>query len=265
MPKDPAAAPDHTTADIPAITPFLPSPEKATGAALLICPGGGYVCLAPHEGEDYARFFAENGIASFVLAYRLGSEGHHYPAMFLDVSRAMRYLRAHAAEWAIDPHRIGVVGSSAGGHLASLLLTHFDAGDPDDADPVERESNRPDLGILCYPLITTGTDTEGSCLKNLFGPNPSPGLATHLSSELQVTPGTPPCFIFHTWEDECVKVENSLTFAGALRAHGVRFDLHIYQRGEHGLGLGGAWDQPETLHPWTRDCLYWLKVRQFTK
>ena len=252
-------------ADVPTITPYLPAADKATGAALLICPGGGYAHLSPHEGDGYARFFSANGIAAFVLAYRLGANGYHYPAMFLDVSRAMRYVRAHAGDWSVDPHRIGIVGSSAGGHLASTLLTHFDSGKPGDPDPIERESDRPDLGILCYPVITMGADTHGGSKTNLLGPNPDPALVTLLSNELQVTAATPPCFLFHTWEDKTVKVENTLAFAAALRAHGVPFDLHIYEHGGHGMGLGGPWDQPDKLHPWTRDCLYWLKLHQFIK
>ena len=255
----------NTSTDIPTITPFLPEPGKATGAALVICPGGGYGGLAEHEGEGYARFFNVHGITAFVLAYRLGSHGYHYPAMFLDVTRALRYVRAHAADWGVDPHRIGVVGSSAGGHLASTLLTHFDSGKPGDPDPIERESSRPDLGILCYPVITMGPDTHEGSKANLFGPSPAPGLVTLLSNELQVTSATPPCFLFHTWEDNAVKVENSLMFASALRAHGVPFDLHIYQHGGHGMGLGGPWDQPEKLHPWAHDCIYWLQLHQFTK
>jgi acetyl esterase/lipase len=251
--------------DTPTITPYFPGPGDATGAALLICPGGGYEHLAPHEGEGYARFFSAHGITCFVLAYRLGSNGYHYPAMFQDVTRAMRTLRARAADWSIDPHRIGIVGSSAGGHLASTLLTHFDAGNAADPDPIERQSSRPDLGILCYPVITMGPDTHAGSKANLLGPDPSPALVTLLSNELQVTAATPPCFLFHTWEDKTVKVENTLMFAAALRAHGVPFDLHIYQAGGHGMGLGGPWNQPEKLHPWTRDCLYWLKLHQFIK
>lgn len=255
----------HAAVDIPTITPFLPSPGTATGAALLICPGGGYSHLSPHEGEGYARFFNANGITAFVLAYRLGSHGYHYPAMYLDVSRALRYIRAHAADWAVDPHRIGIVGSSAGGHLAATLLTRSDPGKPADPDPIERQSSRPDLGILCYPVITMGPNTHAGSKTNLLGPHPSPALVRLLSNELQVTSATPPCFLFATWEDPVVKVENTLSFAAALRAHGVRFDLHIYEHGGHGMGLGGPWDQPDKLHPWTRDCLYWLKLHQFTK
>ena len=256
----------HAATDIPTITPYLPAPGTATGAAMLICPGGGYAGLAPYEGEGYARFFAENGIAGFVLTYRLGSHGYRYPAMYLDVSRAMRYIRAHAADWGVDSHRVGIIGSSAGGHLASLLLTHFDAGTSGSPDPIERQSSRPDLGILCYPVIAMqGPDAHEGSRKNLLGPSPAPDLLTYLSSELQVTSATPPCFLFHTWEDPGVKVENTLMFATALRAHGVPFDLHIYEKGPHGIGLGGPPDQPAELHPWTRDCLYWLRVHQFLK
>jgi acetyl esterase/lipase len=253
----------NAPADIPTITPYLPEPGKANGAALLVCPGGGYSDLAEHEGEGYARFFTESGVTAFVLTYRLGSAGYHYPAMFLDVSRAVRTIRAHAAEWGIDPRRIGIIGSSAGGHLASTLLTHNDAGQPDSAHPIERASSRPDFGILCYPVITLDAfHSHGGSKDNLLGPHPLPELLTYLSNELQVTASTPPCFLFHTWEDTVVNVENTLMFAAALRAQGVHFDLHVYEKGGHGIGLGGTWDKPETLHPWTRDCVYWLKARQ---
>jgi acetyl esterase/lipase len=251
--------------DIPTITPYLPAPGTATGAALIICPGGGYAHLSPHEGVGYADFFTAHGIACFVLAYRLGSSGYHYPEIFEDAARAMRTVRAHAADYGTDPHRIGIIGSSAGGHLASTLLTHFDAGKPADPDPIEHESDRPDLGILCYPVITMGPGTHGGSRRNLLGPNPSPALVMLLSNELQVTAATPPCFLFATWEDPVVKVDNTLAFASALRAHGVRFDLHIYEHGGHGMGLGGPASKPDQLHPWTRDCLYWLKLHEFVK
>ena len=139
--------------DIPTLTPYLPEPAKATGAAIVICPGGGYANLAAHEGAQYARFLNESGIAGFVLKYRLASGGYHHPAMLQDAARALRTVRACAGEWNLDPKRIGIMGSSAGGHLASTLLTHFDAGKPDAADPIERQSSRPDLGILCYAVI----------------------------------------------------------------------------------------------------------------
>ena len=251
--------------DIPTLTPYWPDPAKATGAAIVICPGGGYGGLAGHEGEHYARFLNESGIAGFVLKYRLGSGGYRHPVMLQDAARAVRLVRAGAGEWKLDPKRIGITGSSAGGHLASTLLTHFDAGKPDAADPIERASSRPDLGILCYAVITMGEYTHRGSRSNLLGNDPSPELIRELSNELQVTKDTPPCFIWHTHEDSAVPVENSLHFAEALRKAGVPFDLHVYQKGSHGLGLGtGDWN-PEKRHPWTRDLVYWLKVQGFAR
>ena len=250
--------------DIPAVTPYLPEPDKATGAALVVFPGGGYGGLAQHEGNDYALWFNQHGITAFVVKYRLGSNGYRHPAMLHDAARALRLVRARAGEWKIDPKRVGIIGSSAGGHLASTLLTHFDAGKPDDADIIERQSSRPDIGILCYPVITMGEQTHQGSKNNLLGKDPSPELVRLLSNELQVTPETPPCFLFHTFEDTAVPVENSLRFAAALRKAGVPFDLHIYQKGRHGIGLG---DKPPFahIHPWANDCLFWLKERGFVK
>lgn len=249
--------------DIPKLTVYLPATNLATGAAIVICPGGGYGHLARHEGEDYARWLNEQGIAGFVLRYRLGSAGYRHPAMLQDAARALRTVRARAAELGVDPRRVGIMGSSAGGHLASTLLTHFDAGQPDAADAIERQSSRPDLGILCYPVITLGEFTHRGSRKNLLGDDPDPALIELLSNERQVTSNTPPCFIWHTWEDKGVPVENSLQFAAALRRAGVPFALHIYERGGHGLGLGTSQWQPESRHPWTRDCEFWLRERGF--
>ncbi|HLH54178.1 MAG TPA: alpha/beta hydrolase [Verrucomicrobiae bacterium] len=249
--------------DTPTLTRYLPDPGKATGAAIVICPGGGYGGLAPHEGVDYARFLNEQGIAGFVLKYRLGSAGYRHPVMLQDAARAVRTVRARATEWHVDPHRIGIMGSSAGGHLASTLLTHFDIGNPDASDPVDRESSRPDIGILCYAVITMGEFTHQGSKANLLGKDPSPELVQNLSNELQVTKATPPTFLWHTWEDKAVPVENSLQFAAALRRAGVPFDLHIYQKGGHGIGLGSSkWD-PEHRHPWTQDLVFWLKAQGF--
>ena len=250
--------------DIPAITQYVPELDKATGAALVVCPGGGYGGLAQHEGKDYALWLNQHGITVFVLRYRLGSNGYRHPAMLNDAARAVRLVRARAGEWKLDPHRIGIMGSSAGGHLASTLLTHFDSGKPDADDPVERQSSRPDLGILCYPVITMGEHTHQGSKNNLLGKDPSPELVKLLSNELQVTKETPPCFIFHTDEDTAVPVENSLMFAESLRKAGVPFDFHIYQKGRHGIGLA---DKPpfEHPHPWANDCLFWLKEQGFVK
>ena len=254
--------------DIPTLTAFFPKADVATGAAMVICPGGGYGGLAAHEGEAYAMFLRDMGIAGFVLKYRLGSSGYRHPAMLQDVSRALRLVRANASEWKLDPKRIGVMGSSAGGHLASTLLTHFDSGKSDSEDVIERQSSRPDLGILCYPVIMMGETGHAGSRKNLLGENPSPELVRELSNELQVTANTPPCFLFHTAEDKGVPVENSLVFASALRKAGVPFDLHIYENGPHGMGLGFivySPYEPGKLHPWTKDCAFWLKQHQFAK
>jgi acetyl esterase/lipase len=250
--------------DIPTLTPYFAPRNKATGASIVICPGGGYAALAPHEGSHYALFLNEQGITGFVLKYRLGSNGYRHPAMMLDVQRAIRYVRFNAMRWGLDPNRIGVMGSSAGGHLASTALTHFDSGDAAAADPVDRVSSRPDLGILCYPVITMGPDTHAGSRRNLLGDNPDPGLVEFLSNEKQVKDNTPPTFIFHTFEDSAVKMENSLEFAAALRRHGVPFALHIYTKGAHGMGLGSAQWDPDHRHIWTQECAQWLKEQGFS-
>jgi len=249
--------------DIPTLTPYFAPAGKATGAAIVICPGGGYAALAPHEGFHYALWLNEQGITGFVLKYRLGANGYRHPAMMWDVQRAIRYVRANAKQWGLDPNRVGVMGSSAGGHLASTALTHFDAGNPNAADPVDRVSSRPNLGILCYPVITMGPDTHSGSKHYLLGDNPDPAVVDLLSNEKQVTADTPPVFIFHTVEDSAVKVENSMEFAASLRRHGVSFALHLYAKGAHGMGLGSAQWDPGNRHPWTRDCSFWLKENGF--
>ena len=267
LPLWPAGAPGalgDKDDDKPTLTAYLPTADKATGAAIVICPGGGYGGLAPHEGAGYAEWLAENGVAGLVLKYRLGSKGYRHPAMLNDAARAVRFTRSRAAEWKIDPKRVGIMGSSAGGHLASTLLTHFDAGKAGDADPIERESSRPDLGILCYPVISMGPNTHGGSKKNLLGEAPAPELIELLSNEKQVTKDTPPTFLWHTYEDAAVKVENSLDFAAAMRRAGVPFDLHVYQKGGHGMGLGGG-RAGGPHHPWVADCLFWLKAQGFVK
>ena len=270
IPLWPAGAPGAlgtAEQDIPTLTAFLPAPEKATGTVVVICPGGGYGGLAGHEGAGYAEWLAENGVAGIVLKYRLGSKGYRHPAMLNDAARAVRLTRTKAAEWKIDAKRVGIMGSSAGGHLASTLLTHFDAGKPGDADPVEQQSSRPDFGILCYAVITMGPDTHGGSRQNLLGPNPAPELIELLSNEKQVTKTTPPCFLWHTADDNAVKVENSLEFAAALRRAGVPFDLHIYQRGPHGIGLsvGKNGAAPGEVHPWAKDLLVWMRQNGWIK
>jgi len=250
--------------DIPTLTPYLPAEGKGTGAAIVVCPGGGYGGLAPHEGPDYALFLQQHGIAAFVLKYRLGSQGYRHPSMMLDAQRAIRIVRARAAEWKVDPKRVGIMGSSAGGHLASTAMTHFDAGNPDAADAIDRQSCRPDIGILCYPVITMGANTHAGSKKNLLGDKPEDALVELLSNEKQVSKHTPPCFLWHTWEDKSVKVENALEFASALQRNGVPFDLHVYQQGRHGIGLADK-EPFSNAHPWSRDLLFWLKVQGFVR
>jgi len=272
--EDPAALPlwpegapgalGNTPFDIPTLTPFLPAATNATGAAMVICPGGGYANLAPYEGKDYAQWLSQHGIAGFVLKYRLGSHGYHHPIELQDAARAVRWVRAHAAEYQVDVHRVGIMGSSAGGHLASTLMTHFDAGDTNAADVVERQSSRPDVGILCYAVVSMSQyPTSGSAI-NLLGTNAPPEVVRSVSSELQVTAQTPSAFIWCTFDDTTVPLENSLLFAEALRKHQVPFDFHIYQKGRHGLGLA---DKPPFAHPhpWASDCLFWLRVQGFVK
>lgn len=249
------------TEDIPTLTPFLVASTKPA-PAMVICPGGGYGMLADHEGSAYAKYLNKSGISCFVLKYRLGSQGYRHPSMLQDAARAVRVVRSKAGEWKIDPTRVGIMGSSAGGHLASTLLTHFDAGDPKASDPIERFSSRPDLGVLCYAVITMGEFTHGGSKANLLGPNPAEELVKSLSNELQVTPQTPPCFIWHTAEDNAVPVENSMQFAAALRKNGVPFDLHIYQNGAHGIGLADR-EPFANVHPWAKDLLFWLRERKF--
>ena len=250
--------------DVPTLTLYRPDPAKATGAAMVICPGGAYAGRADYEGRGYALWLARQGITCFVLKYRLGTKQYRHPAMMDDVNRAIRWVRYHAAEWNCDPARIGVMGSSAGGHLAATALTHYDAGTAGAADPVDRVSSRPDFGVLCYAVITMGEFTHAGSKKNLLGENPPVELVKLLSNEVQVNRETPPCFIWHTAEDKVVPVQNALLFAEALAGHRVPFSLHIYPHGGHGMGLGVRDYDPDktdgaALLPWTRDLTDWLK------
>src|SRR2546421_3297557 len=159
--------------DIPTLTPYFPPKEKATGAAIIVCPGGGYSHLADHEGAPVAEWLNTLGITAFVLKYRIGPRYHH-PAPLQDATRAIRLVRARAKEWGLDPERIGILGYSAGGHLASTAGTHFDTAKPDSADPIERVSSRPNLMVLVYPVITMREKTHAGSKKQLLGDNPSP-------------------------------------------------------------------------------------------
>jgi acetyl esterase/lipase len=244
--------------DIPTLTPYIPK-QNATGAAVIVCPGGGYSHLADHEGGPVAEWLNSIGVTAFVLKYRIGPRYHH-PAPLQDAARAMRIVRSRAAEWKLDPKRIGILGFSAGGHLASTMGTHFDAGQQNSTDAIERVSSRPDLMILIYPVITMGNFTHGGSKKQLLGDNPSAEMVALLSNQLQVTKETPPTFLIHTANDAAVPVENSLYFAEALRKAGVPFEMHIYERGPHGFGLGG---KDPVLSGWPAQCAAWLKLHGF--
>ncbi len=253
----------QTPADIPTLTVFLPPAERANGAAVVICPGGGYGFLAvDHEGRQVAEWLNSLGVAGFVLRYRLGPRYHH-PAPLQDASRAVRIVRAQAERWNVDPERIGILGFSAGGHLASTLGTHWTEGDPTRDDPIERVSDRPDFLILGYPVITlTDPYAHAGSRRNLLGEEPDPELVTLLSNEKQVKADTPPTFLFHTSDDRGVPAENSVLFYLALRAANVPAEMHLYQSGPHGVGL--ALDIP-ALASWSTLCADWLEHRGLLK
>ena len=249
-------------ADIPTISIYSPLPGRATGAAIVVCPGGGYGGLAPHEGKPIAEWLTTLGVTGVVLKYRLGPRYHH-PIMKNDVGRAIRLVRANAAEWKLDPQRIGVLGFSAGGHLASTAATHFDDGAPGAIDPIDRVSSRPDAAILVYPVITmTEPYTHRGSRQNLLGENPTRGLIDLLSNEKQVTEKTPPVFLVHSADDAAVPLENSLLFAMACRKAHVSVELHAFEHGPHGFGLGGA---DPALGTWPGLCATWLDRRGFLK
>lgn len=243
--------------DQPSLTIYLPPAGKGAGTGIVVCPGGGYGALAmDHEGVQIANWLNQLGIAAFVLKYRLGPK-YHYPVMLQDAQRAIRYVRASAQDLGVATSRIGIMGFSAGGHLASTAGTHFDAGDPQAADPIDRPSSRPDFLVLCYPVISFTTPyTHKGSLRNLLGTDPDPQLVESLSNELQVTPETPPTFLFHTTADTGVPPENSVLFYLALRKAGVPTEMHLYEKGRHGVGLAQSdpilrsW--PDRLEGWFR-------------
>ena len=252
---------DH---DIPVVAWWPATGAKQPTAAMVVCPGGGYGGLADHEGSDYARWLNSQGISAFVLRYRLGSKGYRHPIMLGDVSRAMRLVRTEHARLGIDPARVGVIGSSAGGHLAVTLLTQGDDGDPAAADAIDRQPSRPALGVLCYPVVSMlPTNTHAGSKRNLLGEDPPEDLTRELSGELAVTDTTPPVFLLHTVEDKVVKLAGVLDLAAALNRHGRPFELHVYEKGPHGIGLGTRPYDPAKLHPWTVECRRWLVERGF--
>jgi acetyl esterase/lipase len=242
------------------MTVHLAEPSQANGAAVVICPGGGYGGLVVEgEGHGIARWLKEHGIAGLVLEYRLPRGNYHRP--MLDAQRALRVARARAAEWKIDPQRLGIIGFSAGGHLASTAGTHFDDGDAKASDLVERQSCRPDFMVLVYPVITMGAKTHGGSRQNLLGPAPSAELQEFLSNEKQVTDRTPPTFLTHAKTDAVVPVEHSRMFYLALQAHHVPAELLEFPEGNHGYNgyQGREWDA------WQKRCLEWLEGQGMAK
>lgn len=249
------------TADIdkPALTLYPASGPGKVETGVVVCPGGGYVHLAmDHEGRQIAEWLNKLGISAFVLKYRLGPK-YHYPVELWDAQRAIRYVRSHAQDYGIRPDRIGIWGFSAGGHLASTTGTHFDRGDPNGSDTIDKQSSRPDFMILAYPVITFEEPyAHLGSMHALLGDKPDPELVRSLSNETQVTPETPPTFLFHTTEDKTVPVENSINFYLALERAGVPAEMHIYLKGAHGVGLA---QKDPVLRTWPDRLADWLKVQ----
>lgn len=257
----PGVAPDARGAR-PTLTVHRPAPDKATGAAVVVCPGGGYQVLAAHEADPIAAWLNGLGVTAVVLRYRLAPDSRH-PAMLEDAARAIRTTRAHAQDWGVDPARVAILGFSAGGHLASTAGTHFDAGNPAAPDPVDRQSSRPDRMILLYPVISMREPhTHAGSKRNLLGADPAPELVAALSNETQVRPDTPPTFLAHTDADTVVPAENPLLFALALRQAKVPVELHLFERGPHGLGLGRG---DFAFNEWPQLCARWLDGQGFLK
>ncbi|MFH1195750.1 MAG: alpha/beta hydrolase [bacterium] len=246
---------------VPSITVYLPSKKNANGKAVVICPGGGYMRLAfDYEGDDVAKFFNSHGYAAVILKYRLPISsnnivGHESP--LLDVKRAMRLTRYHSHEWNFKEDQIGIIGFSAGGHLASTLGTHFDLGLPEVVDPIDKFSSRPDFMILMYPVITfTDPFCHQGSRKALIGEPADTALINYYSNELQIRTDTPPTFIVHSCDDKSVPVENSLMFYKALKEKNIPVEMHLYPEGGHGYSL--AVNKGHTAK-WTEDCIAWLK------
>jgi acetyl esterase/lipase len=249
----------QTDDDKPSITMYRPFEAKAAVTAVVIAPGGSYGFLASnHEGRQVANWFNSMGVMAFVLKYRLGPRYHH-PTELGDAQRAIRMVRSRAKRFGIAPERIGMMGFSAGGHLAATVATHFDSGNPAAADPIDRVSSRPDFVILGYPVITFEPPyAHSTSAKNLLGENPDPKLIDELSNERHVTAQTPPTFLFSTSEDTVVPAENSVSFYAALHRAGVPAELHIFEQGPHGVGLDLG---DPVLAEWPALLGHWLRVR----
>lgn len=259
----PAGAPGakgEEAKDKPTLIIYLPEGDKKNRGAVVICPGGGYGGLAmDHEGHQIARWLNENGVAAFICDYRHKGKGYGHPAPLQDAQRAVRTVRARAEEFGVDPKKVGILGFSAGGHLTSTVLTHFDNGDEKSDDPVMRQSSRPDFGVLCYPVIAFDAEyTHRGSQNNLIGADAPKELVESLSNEKQVTSETPPTFLFHTTEDKAVPPQNSVVFYSACIASKVPAELHIFEKGPHGVGLA---KHIAGTNAWPGLCIAWLKSR----
>ena len=265
-PADTPGVKDMKQADRPSLTLYLPPKDKANGAAVVICPGGGYGGLAfDHEGHQVGRWLNSFGVAGFIVRYRHRGTGFGHPAPLQDAQRAIATVRSRARQWNVDPRRIGILGFSAGGHLASTAGTHFHKGKSDAADPLDRVSCRPDFMILVYPVISfTEPFTHRGSMHNLLGAKPDRKLVELLSNERQVTRQTPPAFLIHTHGDNGVPAENSVAFFLALRKAKVPCELHVYEKGGHGFGLGVP-GTPKATAAWPAACEGWLRGRGMLK
>lgn len=259
-------------ADKPTLTAYRP--EKPNGTAVVVCPGGGYGFLAmDHEGKRVAEFLAKRGVTAFVLKYRIATKDRPGPlldAPLLDAQRALRTVRAKAKDYGIDPAKVGVWGFSAGGHLASTATTHFDTGSTErDADAIDRQSCRPDFAVLAYPVISMDPAvTHGGSRRNLLGDKPDAQLVEKFSNEKHVTRDTPPVFLFHTSADTVVVPEHATRFYLACKAAKVPVELHIYEKGKHGVGLGtdAKWtDGEKSVATWPDRLLDWMTARDLLK
>ncbi|MBR4249485.1 MAG: alpha/beta hydrolase [Verrucomicrobia bacterium] len=262
--------------DIPTLTIFRP--EKPNGAAMILTPGGGYHHVSTYEGTGNALYLNQYGITAFVLKYRV--DPYRHPAMLQDVQRAIRLVRYNAEKWGVDPERVGVMGGSAGGHLSCMAVVHGEDANDKVLDPIERLSSRPNIGVLCYAVITMmgnefvpGEFADMESKDCLLGKGEFPdGLCAYLSGEKMVSKKTPPCFIWNTLEDDDVAVENALDFAQALRKNSIPFALHVYEKGGHGyspIEWKNVDGKPQLTgkepHPWAKDLIEWLKIRHFVE
>jgi acetyl esterase/lipase len=241
----------------PTLSPFL-VPRGGSRSAIIICPGGGYHHLANHEGEPIAKWLNNQGISAFVLNYRVSPFRH--PVPLADIQRAIRFVRYHSAEWNLDPQKIGVLGFSAGGHLAASASTLINFRSYEPSDRIDQESCRPDLAILCYPVISLLEHYHEGSVYNLLGNHPMDELRALMSNERNVSKATPPTFLWHTADDASVPVENSMLYAQALSKWNVPFELHIFPNGRHGLGLA---EENPIVSKWTDLCTSWLANQDF--